>query len=92
MVLDEVDAASAKMGPAKKAKTEPNVETTTASAVAAKDNPILKQSKQWWKQATSLAPTGIDSTIVKCRFGQDTQFMSKDDCLSRAGTPQGLSG
>ena len=92
MVLDEIDAASAKMGPASKKKAKSNVETTTASAVAPKDNPLLEQSKQWWERATSLAPTGIDSTIVNCQLGRAAQFMSKDDCLNRGGAPQGFSG
>lgn len=92
MVLDEVDKANAKMT---KRKAPPKTEATTnaaVAAVAAKDNPLLKQSKEWWGRATSLAPTGIDSTIVKCQLGSTTQFMSKNDCLSRGGTPQGLSG
>jgi hypothetical protein len=92
MVLDEIDAASAKMGPGGKKKAKPNVQTTTASAVAPKDNPILEQSKQWWERATSLAPMDIDSTIVNCQLGGAAQFMSKDDCLSRGGTPKGISG
>jgi len=89
MVLDEVDKANAKMT---KKKAPPKTEATTNAAVAAKDNPLLKQSKEWWGRATSLAPSGIDSTIVKCGLGGATQFMSKNDCLSRGGTPQGLSG
>ena len=92
MVLDEVDKANAKMKPRAKTKAAATADATTDAAVAAKENPLLKQSKEWWGRATSLAPSGIDSAIVKCGIGNSTQFMSKNDCLSRGGTPQGLSG
>jgi hypothetical protein len=91
MVLDELDSAAAKMPT--QGKKESNVAAaTTASAGTQQENTMLKQSKRWWKQATSLAPTGIDSSIVKCRIQQSTQFMSKDDCLLRGGVPRGTSG
>ena len=93
IVLDEMDAAAAKMPVVAKKKQDPAEERSmTAPGVLSKNNPLIKQSKQWWKSATSLAPTGIDSSIVSCRLSQGTQFMSKDDCLGRGGKPQGVSG
>jgi hypothetical protein len=91
IVLDEIDAAAAKM-PTKKAKVSTAVAAPTGSAGAQQENPILEQSKKWWKEATSLAPSGIDSSIVSCRIGQSTQFMSRDDCLTRGGVAKGASG
>jgi hypothetical protein len=91
IVLDEIDAAAAKM-PTKKAKVSTAAATPTASTGAQQENPILEQSKKWWKEATSLGPSGIDSSIVTCRIGQSTQFMSKDDCLTRGGVPRSASG
>ena len=91
MVLDELDSAAAKM-PSHPEKESKVAAATTASAGTQQENPMLEQSKRWWKQATSLAPTGIDSSIVKCRIQQSTQFMSKDDCLIRGGVPQKSSG
>ena len=91
IVLDEMDAAAAKM-PTKKAKVSTAAAAPTASTGAQQENPMLEQSKKWWNEATSLAPTGIDSSIVTCRIGQSTQFMSKDDCLTRGGVPKGASG
>ena len=94
MVLEEIDAASAKMPASSK---KPKAESKTAKAPAAssaseKRNALLEESKQWWDKAPSLAPTEVEASVVRCRLRDGTQFMSKDDCLSRGGTPQGVSG
>jgi hypothetical protein len=89
-VLEEVDKANAMMGIGEKSKDEPT-ETEIASAVTAGKNQMLEQSKQWWDQATSLAPATIDSSIVNCRVRGTTQFMSKNDCLTRGGVPKGVA-
>jgi hypothetical protein len=92
-VMDEIDKAGAQMDKFSKNKSKAKVEaTTTASAADAKTSPVLEDSKRWWKKATSLAPRAVDSSIVKCRLASGTEFRSKDDCLSRGGVPQGVSG
>lgn len=55
-------------------------------------NELLEQSKQWWDEATSLSPTGVDSKIVSCRIQGSTQFMARDDCLVQGGRPADVSG
>ena len=94
MVLDEVDAANAKMKSL--SKTKDKAEKGSTESVASKalktKNELLQQSKEWWNEATSLSPTAVDSSIVSCRIQGENQFMSKDDCLVRGGVPQGVSG
>jgi hypothetical protein len=85
MVLEEVDAAAAKMPKAKKSRAAEDEEAATS--VADKGSALLEQSRQWWQEAKSLAPSGLEASIVRCRFPGSTQYMSKDDCRSRGGTP-----
>jgi hypothetical protein len=93
MVMDELDAAAALMPNKKNAADDGETEVATpATAAAAKKNALLMQSKQWWDRATSLAPTGLEPSIVSCRLRGGTQFMSKDNCLSQGGDPQRASG
>jgi len=95
MVMDELDAAAAKMpARAKSTATETEKNSTVVSAHGAppKENPLVAQSKRWWKRATSLAPSGLKASIVSCRLQGGTQFMSKSNCLSRGGEPKSVSG
>ena len=86
MALDELDKASAKMKPsqAKSAKAEPGKAETDAP------NPLVQQSKEWWSTATSFSTKNVNSSIVRCRIPSGTKFMSKDDCLSRGGSAEGV--
>jgi hypothetical protein len=90
IVLDEVDKAHAQMGIGEKSKDDPKP-AEIASAAAASKNQLLEQSREWWDRATSLGSETIDSSIVNCRFGGSTQFMSKNDCLTRGGSPKGVA-
>ena len=96
MVLDEVDAAAAKMpttGKDKLAKQKARqAEQGSATAGATAENPIVEQTKEWWKRTSSLAPAELESSIVSCRLSGGMQFMSRDDCLARGGTPGRASG
>jgi len=92
MVLDEVDNAKAKMVPHDKKEAAKTEAAGTAAASGSASGPLLEESKRWWHQATSLAPNDVESSIVKCRLGKVTEFRSRDDCLSRGGVPQGVSG
>lgn len=89
MALDELDKASAKMkrAPGKtvnSAKAEPDIAAPDAP------NPLVEQSKEWWSSATSLSTKNVNSSIVRCRLPAGTNFMSKDDCLGRGGSPEGV--
>lgn len=86
MALDELDAANAKMSkkPAAAAPADKSAGGTGAALVA-KANPLLEKSKDWWDQATSLSPAETKTSVVQCRLPGSTQFMDRDDCLSRGG-------
>ena len=49
-------------------------------------------SKQWWESAKSLDTKELSPSIVSCRLGGGTQFMGRDECLSRGGNPKRASG
>ncbi len=91
MILDEVDAANDKMAGRKK-QAPAAATTTTPATPGANTSAILEETKRWWREASSLAPSGIDSSIVECRLDRGSQFMSRDDCLSRGGRPRNASG
>jgi hypothetical protein len=94
MVMDELDSAAA-MLPSKGKSTDASKKeeaVVAATSGAEKRNAILQRSKEWWNSATSLAPTGLKSSIVSCRLPEGTQFMSKSDCLSHGGKPGRVSG
>jgi hypothetical protein len=94
MVIDELDSAAALMPTKGKSKVEEKKDAAVvaATSVGARKNAILQRSKEWWNSATSLAPTGLESSIVSCRLREGTQFMSKNDCLSQGGKPGRVSG
>jgi hypothetical protein len=93
MVLDEVDAAAAKMPVRKDAKAAETAEApSSASSVSAQSQAVLENTKRWWKEATSLAPADMDSGIARCRIDGGVQFMSRDDCRTRGGRPESPSG
>jgi len=94
MVIDELDSAAALMPGKGKSKNEAKQDASVVAATsgAERKNAILRRSKEWWKSATSLAPAGLESSIVSCRLRGETQFMSKDNCLSRGGKPRSVSG
>jgi hypothetical protein len=94
MVIDELDSAAALMPSGGKSKDEGKKDAAVVAAAsgAARKNAILQRSKEWWNSATSLAPSGLESSIVSCRLPEGTQFMSKNDCLSHGGKPGRVSG
>ena len=58
------------------------VETTAAEKRA--------QAAEYWDRAESLTQESLDASIGSCRLGGKTQFMRKNDCISRGGTPGGV--
>ena len=92
MVLDEVDAANAKMA---QRSTKKDEAPSAASTPEAKRSALLEQSKQWWESARSITSSGSDgsdASIVHCRLPEGTHFMSRDDCLTQGGVPERRSG
>ncbi len=93
MVLDELDAARAKM-PKPKAKAiveEEDSISLATQAMETKDR-LVKQSMQLWEKAKSLSSTEEKTSIVSCRLDGSTQFMSEDDCQLRGGVAKSASG
>jgi len=89
MVLDEIDNASAKMPSTNKKKAADTSETASASPVDDRKQQLIQQSKVWWETATSLSSESADTSIVRCRLDGGSQFMSRDDCLTRGGRVSG---
>lgn len=96
MVLDEVDAANAKMAQRSTKKGDEVAEgNASASSPESKSSALLEQSKQWWESARSITSSGSDgsdASIVHCRLPEGTHFMSRDDCLTQGGVPERRSG
>lgn len=90
MVIEEVDNAAAKMPTSKAEKRKGSEPAPEESSFAAKQDALLETSKQWWGRATSLSSERVDERVVQCALGGRSQFMSRDDCLSRGGRPSGL--
>jgi hypothetical protein len=42
----------------------------------------------WWKTATTLGQKPSDATIGRCKLGDRVEFMRRDDCTGRGGTPE----
>lgn len=91
MVMDEVDAAAAKM-PVKQKEAQATATPSSASSAATRSQEVLENTKRWWQEATSLAPGDMDAGIARCRIDGGVQFMSRDDCLSRGGRPERGAG
>jgi len=41
----------------------------------------------WWANAKTLSSDEMKTDIVNCRVGGATQFMSRQNCFARGGTP-----
>ncbi len=92
MIMDEIDSANAKMQKQAKKKTPETPAASPAPGAPQPRSALLEQSKQWWENAKSLSPADEPSaSIVSCRLPGGTQFMSRDDCLTRGGRPGGRS-
>lgn len=92
MVIEEMDAAAAKMPVKDKGDAKPDPAASGAAAATAQKSAVLENAQRWWQEATSLAPAEMDSGIARCQLDGSVQFMSRDDCLSRGGRPERASG
>jgi hypothetical protein len=97
-VGDEIDKASAlNNGPGAggpKAPTAPGAAPTasarpaTAKPGTAAAKPAAPAGKTWWETARSLTSEESDEAIARCELAGRAEFMLRDDCLARGGTPQ----
>jgi len=86
-IMDELNKANAKMDEIVKVKPKKEAE----AEAGAKVDP-LQLSKDWWNSARSLNSKSVSPSIVNCRLGGRSQFMTRDECLNRGGDPGNVSG
>lgn len=92
-VGDEIDKAAALTsgpGPAKKdpAAAPADAKPKQIASAAPKPDAGGPPAKSWWETARSLTSEESVSDIVGCAVSGRTEFMTRDDCLARGGTPQ----
>lgn len=82
--LDEIDKSMELYPGAKKtAKPEPK-----ADAPGKGKDGAPTSAAAWWATARSIGPELADDTITSCTVGGRTEFMRRDNCLARGGTPE----
>lgn len=98
-VGEEIDNASNMLGkdkshqqPAKAGDAKPDAKkgdkgTAVASAGSAAQG-VVATGKEWWAKATTLGSEESNPEIAGCTLGGRLEFMLRDDCLARGGTPQ----
>jgi hypothetical protein len=59
-----------------------------APAANAAAKPASPTGDAWWRTASSVTSEEGDSSITSCALGGRSEFMQRDDCLARGGTPQ----
>lgn len=83
--LDEIDKSMANYpGGSAAAKKEPDPPAAAASTGAKK----APDGPSWWATARTLGSEPSDESIASCNLAGRTEFMRRDDCLSRGGRPQ----
>jgi len=78
-VLEEIDAAHSAMNIGEKptGRSESGPETDEKRGID-------------WTTSRSINTGQINPDFVSCKLGSATQFMRKDDCLTRGGAPKAL--
>lgn len=59
-----------------------------APAANAAAKPASPTGDAWWRTASSVTSEDGDSSITSCALGGRSEFMQREDCLARGGTPQ----
>jgi hypothetical protein len=59
-----------------------------APAASAADSPVGPTGAAWWAKARTLGSEPGNEEIAGCQLGGRLEFMLRDDCLARGGTPQ----
>jgi hypothetical protein len=82
--LDEIDKSMELYpGHKKTAKPEPK-----ADAPGKGNDGAPQSAAAWWATARSIGPELHDDTITSCTLGGRNEFMRRDNCLARGGTPE----
>ena len=78
--LNEIDKAQENLPGVKKdpPKSEPAKPATSSES----------NKPNWWSSAKTLGSEESSVDIAKCELNGQLQFMARDDCLSRGGTPR----
>jgi hypothetical protein len=58
------------------------------AAPAADGKPAPPSGAAWWAKARTLGSEPGNEKISGCQLGGRLEFMLRDDCLARGGTPQ----
>jgi hypothetical protein len=91
--LDEIDksveankfkAANVPAGASKPGEPPKPGATAAKPAAGAAGAPV----KSWWETAKTLGSEESTADIVGCSRGGRLEFMERDDCLARGGSPQ----
>jgi hypothetical protein len=80
-------AGDAKPGDAKPGAKPGEKGTAVASAGDAAKS-VVATGKEWWAKATTLGSEESNPEIAGCKLAGRTEFMLRDDCLARGGTPE----
>ena len=83
--LDEIDKSMA-LYPGGKKQSE---QAAKAPAPAGQPGaPAEPAGPSWWETAKTLGSEPMDESIAGCQLGGRVEFMLRDDCLARGGSPQ----
>jgi hypothetical protein len=90
--LDEIDKsvnankskAQAVAGDAKQADGAAPKQVASAKGAKA----ATPAAPSWWETATTLGSEESNLDAVACKLGGRTEFMTRDDCLSRGGSAE----
>jgi len=83
--LDLVDDGMEEMERYSGPETKESTPADSATTAKQEDKPTVEDLRRWWKSATTLGPTRVDSGVVQCEIRGAVQFTTRTDCLTRGG-------
>ena len=87
-VFDELSEGQKLMDQMSSKKEKPAEGVTPEQAAAQSLAEKKQRSKEYWATARTITPGTRDESIASCRIGGSVQFMKRDACLARGGTPK----
>jgi hypothetical protein len=85
---DSADAARAARGEPPAPAPGTGGGSGAAAAAGSDGKPAVPSGPSWWQTARTLGSERMNEDIIGCRHGTKLEFMLKDDCLARGGTPE----